>query len=382
MISRTKLSQQTQVEGTITPPAGRETRRAHSRAARPSNFRHRIHLALKVAVFTTSYPRDDEDFAGRFVADLVEHLRARDVEINVVGPDDYRGFGRDAGVVAGFKRKPWLAPVVIASMGRALRKAARDADLVHAHWLASMLVAPAARRPIVLTLHGSGTAGRLEDLKLMAKAPRLARSLLRRARVVVGVSEQLTEAAQRSGALDARWIPNGVEIPPEIGEEADPPEVLFVGRLSPEKGISELVGATRGLNLVVAGDGPLRHLVPGTLGFVAPAEVQCLMARAAVVVLPSHREGLPMVLLEAMAHGRAVVATPVGGTPTLVEDGVTGLLVPVGDTEALREAVTRLLGNPALRRKLGRAGRAKVQEVAGWERVTEATLDAYASALR
>jgi glycosyltransferase involved in cell wall biosynthesis len=206
--------------------------------------------------------------------------------------------------------------------------------------------------------------------------------LLRRARVAIGVSEQLAEAARRVGARDARWIPNGVQIPAKIEAEGEPPEVLFVGRLSPEKGITELVEATKGLNLVVVGDGPLRHLVPDALGFVPPAEVQRLLARAAVVVLPSHREGLPMVLLEAMAHARAVVATPVGGMPSLIEDGVSGLLVARGDPRALREAITRLLGNPALRRKLGRAARAKVQEVAGWERVTEATLDAYASALR
>jgi glycosyltransferase involved in cell wall biosynthesis len=300
----------------------------------------------------------------------------------VVGPEEYRGFGGSAGAVAGFRNKPWLAPVVVASMRRALRRAARDADLVHAHWLASMLVAPAARKPVVLTLHGSGSAGRFEDLNLMARAPRPAGALLRRARVAIGVSEQLAEAASRVGARDARWIPNGVEIPRDTGAEADPLEVLFVGRLSSEKGIAELVEATKGLNLVVAGDGPLRHLVPAALGFVPPAEVQRLLTRAAVVVLPSHREGLPMVLLEAMAHGRPVVATPVGGIPSLVDDGVTGLLVPTGDTRALRESITRLLGNPALRRKLGRAARVKVQEVAGWERVTEATLDAYASALR
>jgi len=300
----------------------------------------------------------------------------------VVGPEDYRGFGGSAGVVAGFRSKPWLAPAVLASMRRALRRVARDADLVHAHWLASMLVAPAARKPVVLTLHGSGSAGRFEDLSLLARAPRPAGALLRRARVAIGVSEQLAEAARRVGARDARWIPNGVEIPAEIEAEGEPPEVLFVGRLSPEKGIADLVEATKGLNLVVVGDGPLRHLVPDARGFVPPAEVQRLLARAAVVVLPSHREGLPMVLLEAMAHARAVVATPVGGMPGLIEDGVSGLLVARGNPRALREAITRLLGNPALRRKLGRAARAKVQEVAGWERVTEATLDAYASALR
>lgn len=337
---------------------------------------------MKIAVFTTSYPRGEGDFAGRFVADLVERLRERGVEVTVVGPGDYRGFGGSGGVVAGFRRKPWLAPVVLASMGRALRRAARDADLVHAQWLASMLVAPAARKPIVLTLHGSGTAGRFEDLQVLAKSPRLAGALLRRARVVIGVAEQLTEAARHAGARDARWIPNGVEIPAEVGEEADPPEILFVGRLSAEKGIRTLVDATRGLNLVVAGDGPLRSLVPDALGFVPHEDVQRLLARAAVVVLPSHREGLPMVLLEAMAHGRAVVATPVGGIPSLVEDGVTGLLVPPGDAKALREAIERLLVDPELRQRLGEAARAKVSELCSWERVTDATLDAYAAALR
>jgi glycosyltransferase involved in cell wall biosynthesis len=244
-----------------------------------------------------------------------------------------------------------------------------------------MLVAPVANKPIVLTLHGSGTAGRFEDLNVMAKAPRFAGPLLRRARVVIGVSEQLTKAARGAGAKDARWIPNGVEVPPEVGEEADPPEVLFVGRLSEEKGIRELVRATEGLNLAVAGDGPLRDLVPNALGFVPHDEAQRLLSRAAVVVLPSHREGLPIVLLEAMARGRAIVATPVGGIPSLVEDGVTGLVVPKGDAEALRGAITRLLGNPALRRKLGAAARARVAEIASWDRVVGETLAAYETAL-
>lgn len=298
-----------------------------------------------------------------------------------MGPESYRGFGGDSGVVSGFRRRPWLGPQVLASMRRALRGAAEDADLVHAHWLASMLVAPVAKKPVVLTLHGSGTAGRFEDLNLMAKAPRLASPLLRRARVVIGVSEQLTKAARGAGARDARWIPSGVEIPAEIGQEADPPEVLFVGRLSEEKGIRELVQASEGLNLVVAGDGPLRGLVPKALGFVPRDEVQRLLSRAAVVVLPSHREGLPLVLLEAMAHARTIVATPVGGIPSLVEDGVTGFLVPKGDSEALREAITRLLGDAALRRKLGAAARARVQELASWDRVVEETLAAYEAAL-
>jgi glycosyltransferase involved in cell wall biosynthesis len=335
---------------------------------------------LRIAVFTTSYPRDEGDFAGRFVADLVERVRERGVQVTVVGPTDYRGFDGDSGVAAGFRRKPWRAPQVLASMRRALRTAAQDADLVHAHWLASALVAPAARKPVVITLHGSGTAGRFEDLRVLSR-PRLARPLLRRARVVIGVSEPLAEAARRAGAEDARWIPNGVEIPDEVGVEAEPAEVLYIGRLSEEKGIRELAEATRGLNLVVAGDGPLRSLVPETPGFVPRSEVERLLARAAVVVLPSHREGLPMVLLEALAHGRAVVATPVGGIPSLVKDGVSGLFVPPGDAQALRAAIEGLLADRHLRRRLGEAGRARVTELCSWPHVVERTIAAYKEAL-
>jgi len=76
-----------------------------------------------------------------------------------------------------------------------------------------------------------------------------------------------------------------------------------------------------------------------------------------VVVLASRREGLPNVLLEAMAHGRPVVATPVGGIPDLIQDDVNGLLVPVGDPVALASVLTRLAADPALGVRLGAAAR-------------------------
>ena len=133
------------------------------------------------------------------------------------------------------------------------------------------------------------------------------------------------------------------------------------------------------MRLVVAGDGPLRALVPDALGFVSHDELERLYDRAAVVVLPSYREGLPLCVLEAMAHGRPVVATAVGGIPQLVEDGRTGLLVEPGDAEALRSALERLLSDPELRRRMGRAARARVQRMCSWERVTDETLAAYAA---
>ena len=336
---------------------------------------------LRVVHLTTSYPRDEGDFAGRFVADLVADVRERGVEASVLAPGDYRDFGLayGAGVVANAKRRPWRAPALVASMVRAVRRAARDADLVHAHWLAGGAVAALARVPFVVTLHGSGTAGRFADLELARRHPRLVGAVLRRAKVVICVSEALADAARRCGARDVRVVRNGVAIPERIGREAEPAEILFAGRLSAEKGVDELVAATRGMNLVVAGDGPLRSAVPSALGFLPHAELERLYARAAVVVLPSHREGLPLCVLEAMAHGRPVVASAVGGIPELVEDGVTGLLVPPGDVGALRGALERLLADPILRRRMGREGRRRVAALCSRERTAAATLQAYAA---
>jgi glycosyltransferase involved in cell wall biosynthesis len=173
-------------------------------------------------------------------------------------------------------------------------------------------------------------------------------------------------------------IPSGVELPTEVGDEADPPEVLYAGRLSPEKGVLELVEAARGMNFVVAGDGPLRSRVPQARGFVPPEELARLYARAAVVVCPSHREGFGVACLEAMAHGRPVVASAVGGLLDLVVDGETGIQVPPDDVSALRSAIEQLLGDRELRRRMGAAGRRRAAEHFSWDAVTRRTVELYA----
>jgi D-inositol-3-phosphate glycosyltransferase len=141
--------------------------------------------------------------------------------------------------------------------------------------------------------------------------------------------------------------------------------------------VLELVEAADGLNLVVAGDGPLRARVPGARGFVPHDELQRLYARAAVVACPSRREGFGVACLEAMAHGRPVVATAVGGLRDLVVDGETGIVVPPRDPAALRTALTQLLGDRDLRRRLGSAGRERARSGFSWDAVTEVTLAAY-----
>jgi glycosyltransferase involved in cell wall biosynthesis len=339
---------------------------------------------MRVAFFTTSYPRHEGDLAGRFVFDLVGRLRGRGVEIDVVGPGAYRDFGLTgsggAGLVASVKRKPWLAPPLAWSMVRALRRAAKDADLVHANWLAGAAVARFAGKPFVVTLHGSGTAGRLSDLGLAQRSPEVVRRLLGPARAIICVSPALADAMRRIGIANVHEIPYGVEIPDHVGEEDEPPTVLFAGRLSPEKRIDVVAAATHGLPRVIAGDGPLRELLPDALGFVPQQELFGLMDRAAVLLLTSEREGLPNVVLEAMARGKTVVSTPVGGIPAVIEDEKTGLLVPIGDVQATRAAVERALGEPGIRQRIGAAARERVREYCSWDRVTERTLEVYAAA--
>jgi len=334
---------------------------------------------VKVVVLTTSYPRSPDDVVGRFVADAVEHLRAAGIEVEVVSPLGFRHFGLayGHGVVGNLRRRPWLVlavPGMLASFVRAARAAARDADLVHAHWLPAGLVAAATGKPFVVQLWGT-------DVELARRVPRLARRVLRRARLAICASQELAVAARELGARDVRVIPSGVDVPDVVVEPEEPPHVLYAGRLSPEKGVLELVEAARGLPLVVAGDGPLRDRVPGALGWVRHDELLRLYERAAVVACPSRREGFGIACAEAMAHARPVVAADVGGLRDLVVDGETGLLVPAGDVAALRCALDRVLGDRDLRRRLGLAARDRVRDHFSWQRAVSLTVTAYEDAL-
>ncbi len=140
---------------------------ARGRAA--GRLRPAARAPVKVVVLSTSYPRHAEDTVGRFVADAVEHVRGAGVDVEVVSPADFRHFGiaYGAGVLGNLRRQPWraaLLPAFLAGYARAARRAARDADLVHAHWLPSGLVAMATRKPFVVQLWGS-------DVELARRAP-------------------------------------------------------------------------------------------------------------------------------------------------------------------------------------------------------------------
>lgn len=296
--------------------------------------------------------------------------------MQVVSPADFRhhGLARPPGIPANVLHRPWRAlfvPSLLASFRRTAARAAHEADLVHAHWLGAGAVAATLRKPYVLQVHGT-------DLVLGLRFPRLARPILSRAAVVVAGSQALAADARALGARDVRVVPTGVPIPPDVVPPEEPPHILFVGRLSEEKGVLELAAAARDLPLVVAGSGHLASRVQGVVGPVAPRELAGYYDRAAVVAVPSRREGYGLVAREAMAHGRPVVASAVGGLLEAIEDGVNGVLVPALDVTALRQALEELLADAGLRARLGAAARAYAVQNFSREAEVEALLAVYA----
>ena len=190
------------------PADGPARRRGRSAAASRGEYRP---VTMRILVLTTSYPRDADDVAGTFVRDGVEALRAAGAEVRVVSPASFRHYGiaYGDGIVNNLRAAPWKAlalPLFLLSFARAARSAARGADVVHAHWLPSVVPAMATGKPVVLQLWGS-------DAALATRARPLARWLVRRARVVVCASTALADEARALGACDVRVIAQAVQIP-------------------------------------------------------------------------------------------------------------------------------------------------------------------------
>jgi teichuronic acid biosynthesis glycosyltransferase TuaC len=273
-------------------------------------------------------------------------------------------------------------------------------DVVLSYWLypdafGAMHAARRAGLPLVVGARGS-------DLRVRdAISRRLTRPVLEAAERILVVSEDLGRVAVRDYDADPakiRAIPNGCDATifhprPQgdaraaLGLDSGLPLIAYVGRLVPEKGLRELLDATAalaprlpGLQLALVGEGPMRGeleariaAMPGVRvhlpGAQGPQEVARWMAASDVVTLPSYSEGHPNVLVEALACGRPVVATPVGGIPEVV-DADCGLLVAVRDPAALASglaaALARSWDEGALSQRFSR----------GWDAVAADTLRA------
>ena len=238
------------------------------------------------------------------------------------------------------------------------------------------------RVPVALHLH----AGRYPDYYRTQCGP-LARLLMRfafdRAQAVVVVSGEL-QAWVRSVSSQGRVVVlHNPVLLPQRGHGAAPARapatLVFLGHLEAGKGCHDLLHAMRTVvaaapqaRLLLCGDGQrdAARALAASLGlqasvdlpgWVDAAERAALLDTATIFVLPSHAEGLPMSLLEAMAHGVPVVATKVGGIPEAVRDGVEGVLVAPGDIQALAAAVLGLLADPEACTRMGAAGCERVR---------------------
>lgn len=319
-----------------------------------------------------------------------------------------------AGRVIDLRAQATVSPLVIPRLMRLIR--AGQYDVIHTHLLkadaygavAARLAGGAVlisskhndeavlRRPIVGTVHG--WLARLTDRvivlsehvgRYMRDRGRVPSERLRR--VYYGITPDAGAATAARAAVRA-----------EFGVPAEAPLLLTVGRLDPQKGHLDLLAALRRVvmalptvQLIIAGapqqasadyEQAIRAAAaaPELAGRIHWAghrdDVPDLLAACDIVVQPSHWEGFGLVLVEAMAAQRPVVATAVSAIPEVIRDGETGLLVPPHDPHALARALLRLCGDPARRARLGAAGAARVQAHFTAERMVRETLAVYAEA--
>lgn len=311
-----------------------------------------------------------------------------------------------------------VAPLALAAGWRKARKIARKfgATVVHGHWVipgGAIAAAACPGLPLVVSLHGS-------DVYVAERSPvagRVARAVFRRAGWTTACSEDLRRRAIALGAVadrsetvpygvDAdRFRPNGearVRVRGQLGIPADAPLLFTAGRFVRKKGFEYLIDAVArlapqypALRLVIGGAGDLerelreraadrraadRVVFPGVLSQDAVAEH---LAAADLAIVPSVRDdagnvdGLPNVVMEALASGTALVATTAGGIPAVAHDGVNAALVSERDVEGLARTIDRLIASPETRAALAARAREDVLREHSWDRVAEVFERAY-----
>jgi glycosyltransferase involved in cell wall biosynthesis len=296
----------------------------------------------------------------------------------------------------------------VASLSRALLRSLRTLgagegfDIVHAHMLfptgaASLNVARQLGAPMLVTTRGSDTHTNPYRNKGIT---RLTRKAILASDRIVAVSEELARDVLRLARprLPVKVVNNGVDLQvfrpvadqvllrKALGLPAAGVGICTAGRLVVDKGIGELMQAFSGLIgtgediwLAFVGEGPARPLIEAwthreeledrvyVTGALPHGEVSNWMRASDIFVLASYREGLPNVVLEAMACGRPVIATEVGGIPEAV-GSEAAIVVPPGQAPPLMNALAALIGSSSLREKMGRAALKRVRERFSWTR--------------
>lgn len=288
-------------------------------------------------------------------------------------------------------------------------------DLVHAHQGEDLALLPLCRLAAwwrrcswVVTVHCSLAftyrAKGLRQQLIKAYGGWLERRLLPRAHAVITLTDEAAAhlAAVGVDATALRVIPSGVEVGAYRQPHPDPfahisrPRVVYIGRLTSQKSVHALIDAFARLehpqaHSVVVGDGPdraalealtARHGLGGWVvftGFPARAVISGVLRHTDVLVLPSRYEELGSVLVEGLAAGVPIVASRVGGIPSVIDHGRSGLLVPPGDADALARCLGDVLRRPALAARLADGARSQPDRY-DWERLAGEVLEVYQTA--
>ena len=380
---------------------------------------------MRILLLSREYPPNIYGGAGVVVDHLSRALARRaSVEVRCFGeqeqaqpPLTVRGYVPWPRL-AGGPEAPYAPALEALSVGLAMARDPVAADVVHTHtWyvgLGGMLVQSIHDVPLVVTLHsmeplrpwkadqlGTGYA-------VSSWAERLA---VERADRVIAVSAQMRTDITTHFRVDPDRvvvIHNGVDAEAFARTERQgalarhevrAPYVLFVGRISEQKGIFQLLEAARvlpaGVQLVLCASSPdtpelLARLEAAVAGrpeirwinaMLPVPEVVQLYSHAAVFVCPSIYEPFGLINLEAMACGTPVVASRVGGIPEVVVDGETGRLVEPDDAAALGQALAGIVADPARARRMGEAGRRRVEALFSWDRIADRTMAVYGEAI-
>lgn len=388
--------------------------------------------SLHIICPTYWYPQHATDTQATYVHDINRHLVRRGHSVTVVTPgsrslpssDLFDGvrivrfpldlppdltYGRVAqSRVSWLDRFSRLAVMAryLAAQYRAVMTEAREngADVVHAHWAiptgpAAVMAAKRLRVPSIITMHGGDVYVNPEqgyDFPTRWYVRPVLHWTLRQAGALTAITEDCRQHALRAGAPaeGIRLVFNGTDLrrfsPGQSGDGSHRfgPHMIFACRqLFPRKGIRFLLEAGAqlkpqfpDLKIVVAGDGferPALAKLAGELGigadvtflgWVPNVELPPYYRAAAVSVIPSLEEGFGIPAAEAMGCEVPVVASDAGGLPEVVENGVTGLVVPRGDSAALAGAIASLLADPERRRRMGQAGRERALRLFDWDR--------------
>jgi glycosyltransferase involved in cell wall biosynthesis len=255
-------------------------------------------------------------------------------------------------------------------------------DVIHAHFaVPTGLLAWAVHRltgvPYVLTAHLGDVPGGVPDQtdKMFRLIGPIARRIWRAAAAATAVSSFVKELAETAYGGEVRRIVNGIELgdsPSDATPPHQPRRLIFIGRLNPQKNPVFLIDALAQLRdaawqLTFIGDGPLmgevkaaiiRHRLEDRValtGWLAPAQVHAFLTDADILCLPSLSEGLPIVGIEALKFGLAIVASDIPGLRDVIDPGVNGCVVPVGDLEAFAKRLRQLLENGTVLAAMKRA---------------------------